>query len=161
MAKVGASLPDIELQEGAPDKSVKITDLFKGKKGILFGVPGAFTPGCHKTHLKGYVTDYDKLTKAGAEVMVCVAVNDAFVMEAWGDVSGAKGKVHMLADSHGNLARALGVELDMEKMLGTKRCKRFSAVIDNNVIKSFNVEQDGTGLTCSLSNEIVSQLQKA
>ncbi|DBA86331.1 TPA: hypothetical protein ACH3X2_005565 [Trebouxia sp. C0005] len=114
-----------------------------------------------QTHLKGYVTDYDKLTKAGAEVMVCVAVNDAFVMEAWGDVSGAKGKVHMLADSHGNLARALGVELDMEKMLGTKRCKRFSAVIDNNVIKSFNVEQDGTGLTCSLSNEIVSQLQKA
>ena len=118
-AQQGTPLPEIELQEGAPDKNVKLTDIFKGKKGILFGVPGAFTPGCSKvprdaaafdeywtcfaaacdsliclqTHLPGYVNDYSKLSEAGAQVIACVAVNDAFVMKAWGEQSGAEAKV--------------------------------------------------------------------
>ncbi|KAL3149945.1 hypothetical protein ABBQ38_013306 [Trebouxia sp. C0009 RCD-2024] len=160
MAKEGSPLPQVELQEGAPDNNVKLTDIFKGKKGILFGVPGAFTPGCSKTHLPGYVNDYAKLSEAGAQVIVCVSVNDAFVMEAWGKQTGAEAKgIRMLADTHGELAKALGLELDMAKALGMNRMKRFSAVIEDNKIKSLNVEPDGKGTTCSLSNAIMSQLK--
>eukprot|EP00891_Asterochloris_glomerata_P005704 jgi/Astpho2/5704/Aster-02941 len=158
-AKVGDALPDATLFEGDPNTKVKIRDLFKGKKGILFGVPGAFTPGCSKTHLPGYVSDSEKFKKLGVEVVVCVAVNDAFVMGAWGEANHASGKVRMLADTQMELTKGLGLTLDAEGMLGTKRCKRFSAVIVDNTIKSLNTEADGTGLTCSLSNEIVKQLE--
>ena len=89
----GAPLPDITLQEGTPGDNVKITDLFTGKKGVLFGVPGAFTPVCSSSHLPGYIGDFDKLTQAGAEIIVCVSVNDAFVMAAWGTANGSSGKV--------------------------------------------------------------------
>ena len=81
-----------ELVDGKPSQ-VRIAELFAGKKGVLFGVPGAFTPGCSKTHLPGYVADAEALRSAGAEVVVCVSVNDTFVMGAWGDAHGAAGKV--------------------------------------------------------------------
>ena len=95
LLQAGDSLPEVTLDElvDGEIKKVQLSDLFKGKKGILFGVPGAFTPGCSKTHLPGYVADYDKLKDAGAEVIVCVSVNDPFVMGAWGDAHGADGKV--------------------------------------------------------------------
>jgi 2-Cys peroxiredoxin 5 len=160
MAKVGDTLPDVTVHEGDPHGEVKIRDLFKGKKGILIGVPGAYTPGCSKTHLPGYVNDFDKLQAAGAEVIACVAVNDAFVMEAWGEANGTKGKVHMLADYKAELTKALGLDIDMSSKLGNVRSKRFSAVIEDNVIKTLNVEPDGTGLSCSLSVPILEQLKK-
>ena len=90
--QAGDALPDVTLFENSPGEKVNLRDLFAGKKGILFGVPGAFTPGCSKTHLPGYVENYDKLKAAGAEVVACVAVNDPFAMAAWGEVHGAGGK---------------------------------------------------------------------
>ncbi|KAK9820372.1 hypothetical protein WJX72_009593 [[Myrmecia] bisecta] len=158
--KAGDSLPDVTLQEGDPSNNVKLRDLFAGKKGILFGVPGAFTPGCTKTHLPGYVTDHDKFRAAGAEVIACVAVNDAFVMDAWGKSANADGKVRMLADPFLELTKALDVVLDAEAKLGTKRCKRFSAVIKDNVITHINVEPDGGGLSCSLASPTLAQLKE-
>lgn len=159
--KAGDSLPDVTLYEGNPGNAVKLTDLFKGKKGVLFAVPGAFTPGCSKTHLPGYVADYEKLTAAGAEVFACVAVNDPFVMEAWGEAHHATGKVRMLADTNAELTKALGVDIDMTQGLGSVRSKRYSAVVVDNVIKTFNLEADGTGLSCSLSNVVLDQLKSA
>ncbi|CAI8050190.1 Peroxiredoxin-5, mitochondrial [Geodia barretti] len=99
--KVGDTLPSLEVQEGTPATTVNVKDLFASKKGILFGVPGAFTPGCTKTHLPGYVQDWEKLKAKGVEVVACVSVNDVFVMAAWGEARGADGKVRMLADHNG------------------------------------------------------------
>lgn len=132
---------------------------FKGKKGVLFGVPGAFTPGCSKTHLPGYVANYEKLKAAGAEVVACVAVNDVFVQDAWGREHGAEGKVRMLADPRAELAKALDIELDLTDLLGSKRLTRFSAVIEDGVIKTFNLEEGGA-LACSLAPDIIKQLQQ-
>lgn len=89
----GDRLPAVKLQEGTPDTLVDIAQLFGGKKGVLFGVPGAFTPGCSRTHLPGYVRDYEQLKAAGVDVIACVAVNDVFVMDAWGKALHADGKV--------------------------------------------------------------------
>ncbi|CAL5218679.1 g387 [Coccomyxa viridis] len=160
-AKAGDKLPDATVYEGKPDNKVKVRDVFKGKKGVLFGVPGAFTPGCSKTHLPGYISDYDKLTKAGAQVIACTSVNDAFVMAAWGEQNKADGKVLMLADTQMELTKGLGLTLDAEGMLGNKRCKRFSAVIEDDTITHMNVEPDGSGLSCSLASVVLEQLQKS
>ncbi|KAI7841157.1 hypothetical protein COHA_005123 [Chlorella ohadii] len=159
--KAGDAVPDVKLDElvGGEIKQRSLKELFAGKKGILFGVPGAFTPGCSKTHLPGYVADAEKLKAAGAEVVVCVAVNDAFAMDAWGQANNTEGKVVMLADARAELTKALGIELDAPAVLGNTRCRRFSAVIEDGKFKTVNLEQGGE-LTCSLSNVIVDQLKQ-
>lgn len=158
MVKVGDALPNVQLTEGTPTDTVKVNELFKGKKGVLFGVPGAFTPGCSKTHLPGYVEQHDALLAKGVELVACVAVNDCFVMSAWGEVHGATGKVRMLADCRGELTRALDLELDLSAALGTKRCKRFAAVVEDGVVTALSVEPDGTGMTCSLAPAVLNLL---
>ena len=159
-AQVGDTLPDVtldELSESGP-APVSLKELFAGKKGVLFGVPGAFTPGCSRTHLPGYVADREKLAAAGAEVVAAVSVNDAFVMGAWGEKHGAEGKVRMLADPRAELAKALGIAFDASGVLGNERCRRFSAVVKDGVVVALNLEEGG-GLTCSLSNQILDQLK--
>ncbi|XP_051901260.1 peroxiredoxin-5, mitochondrial [Pristis pectinata] len=103
--KVGDKLPSVDVHEGDPHCIVNIAELFKGKKGILFGVPGAFTPACHKDHLPSYVESYEELKKKGIDIIACIAVNDAFVMKAWGNEQKADGKVRMLADPTGAFTR--------------------------------------------------------
>jgi peroxiredoxin 5 len=158
--QIGDQLPEVTLEELVNDEpqKVQLRELFAGKKGILFGVPGAFTPGCSKTHLPGYVKDRDTLAEAGAEVVACVSVNDAFVMGAWGKDQGADGKVRMLADPRGELAKKLGINFDATGILGNERCRRFSAVVKDNTIKTLNLEEGG-GMTCSLSNQILDQVK--
>ena len=112
--------------------AVSLDTLLAGKKVILFGVPGAFTPGCSKTHLPGYVADYEKLKQKNVDEIICTSVNDAFVMDAWGKDQHATGKVRMLADPNAELAKALGVTVDL-KALGGIRSKRYSAIIENGV----------------------------
>lgn len=161
MAKVkpGDQLPDVVLTEGAPDygkgTDVKLRDLFKGKKGILFAVPGAFTPGCSKTHLPSYIADAAKLKAKGIEVVVCTATNDAFVMAAWGQAQGAGGKVMMLADPKADLAKALGVEKQSGALT---RSGRYSMLVEDNVVKAFNDADEGGGMECTLSNVIYDAL---
>ena len=122
---------------------VSTDDLFKGKKVVLFSVPGAFTPTCSAKHLPGFVNNFDQLKAKGVDTIACMAVNDVFVMKAWGDSSKAAGKVEMLADGNGDYARALGLELDASKFGMGTRSKRFSVIVDNGVVKTLNVEPPG------------------
>lgn len=159
--QAGDSLPSATVFEGSPDGRVNIKDVFGDKTGVLFAVPGAFTPSCSKSHLPGYINDYEKFAKAGAEVIACVAVNDPFVVTAWGEANKADGKVRMLADTQLELTKALGVEFDATGFLGSVRSKRYSAVIKNGKFKTFNLEPDGGGLSCSLAPTALEQLSQA
>jgi len=154
--EVGATLPDATLYEGSPATKHQLSDLLKGKKVILFAVPGAFTPGCHLTHAPGYIADYDKFKAKGVDAILCVAVNDPFVMGAWGKSLNAEGKVMMLADPQGEFAKAIGCTID-SPALGGLRSSRYSMVVEDGVVKHLNLEKGGE-LTCSLSNVIMSQI---
>jgi len=157
--KVGDKLPSVDLFEGTPGGKVNIGELASGKKIVIFGVPGAFTPGCSKTHLPGYIADANSIRAKGVAEIVCVSVNDPFVMAAWGDANKAgPANVRMLADTTGAFTKAIDVALDMTPVLGGVRSKRYSMVVDNGVVKAVEVEPDGTGLTCSLSNNILKSL---
>jgi 2-Cys peroxiredoxin 5 len=155
--QIGERLPAATLHEGSPANKVDPTALFAGKRGVLFAVPGAFTPGCSKTHLPGYVTDAEALAAKGIEVIACVSVNDAFVMAAWGEAHGATGKIHMLADPEAAFTRALGLEVNAAA-LGGLRSKRYSMLLDDGVVTALNVEPDGFGLSCSLAPSLLAQL---
>jgi len=154
----GEKLPHVTLYEGTPDGEIHLDKMFAGKKGILFGVPGAFTPGCSKTHLPGYVEKAQELKSKGIEVIACMSVNDPFVMSAWGQAHKADGNVRMLADTQGEVTRKLGLELDLKKVLGSVRCKRFAMIIDDGVVTEMALEPDGTGMTCSLAPAISDKL---
>lgn len=150
-------MPNIDVFEGTPKDKVNLSELFAGKKGVLFAIPGAFTPGCSKTHLPGYLESLDQIKGKGVDIVACIAVNDPFVMDAFGKAQGADGKIRMLADSTADFTKTIGMDKDIPP-LGGIRSKRYSMVIDNGVIKAINEEPDGTGLTCSLATNILSQL---
>jgi glutaredoxin/glutathione-dependent peroxiredoxin len=140
--KVGDKIPSATLKQMTPEgpKDVTTDELFRGKKVALFAVPGAFTPACSQRHLPGYVDKAADIKAKGVDEIVCVAVNDVFVMTAWSKDQKADGKVRMLADGSGDFVRALGLALDLTKMgLGT-RSQRYSMLVDNGVVKSLNVE---------------------
>ena len=152
---VGDKLPSIALYENSPGNKVDAAELCAGRKVVVFGVPGAFTPGCSNTHLPGYVASAASMREKGVEEIVCISVNDPFVMEAWGREQGVAGKVRMLADPQGSLTSALGLGLDMAAILGNVRCKRFAMVVEDGVVTRLNVEPDGVGLSCSLAGMII------
>uniref|UniRef100_G1Q1S1 Peroxiredoxin-5 n=1 Tax=Myotis lucifugus TaxID=59463 RepID=G1Q1S1_MYOLU len=158
--KVGDAIPSVEVLEGQPGNQVNLAELFKGKKGVLFGAPGSFTPGCSKTHLPGFVEQAGALKAKGAQVVACLSVNGVFVAEEWGRAHNTEGKIRLLADPTGAFGKETGLLLDdwLVSLFGNRRLKRFSVVIEDGVVKSLNVEPDGTGLTCSLAPNILSQL---
>jgi len=120
-----------------------VADLVKGKRVVLFAVPGAFTPTCSAQHLPGYIAQADAIKAKGVDEIWCVAVNDAFVMGAWGREHHAGGKVRMLADGAAQWTRALGLEFDLtERGLGV-RSRRYSALIDDGVVRILNLEEGG------------------
>uniref|UniRef100_A0A023F8A5 Peroxiredoxin-5 n=1 Tax=Triatoma infestans TaxID=30076 RepID=A0A023F8A5_TRIIF len=151
--QIGDKIPSVDLYENSTANKVNIAELCAGKKVVLFAVPGAFTPGCSKTHLPGYVKDADELKSKGIGEIICVSVNDPFVMAAWGQDQNTEGKVRMLADTNASFTKALELETELAP-LGGIRSKRYSMVIDDGVVKELNVEPDGTGLACSLSKNI-------
>jgi len=133
--QVGDAVPSVDLFEGAPDQKVNLAEVCKDGKVVIFGVPGAFTPGCSKTHLPGYVEDAEKLKAKGIKDILCVSVNDPFVMGAWGKDQNADGKVRMLADTCGDLTKAWEIGLDkVVPVLGNVRCKRFSMVTEGGKV---------------------------
>jgi len=152
---VGDKIPSVNLFENDPGTKVNLSEVCAGKKVVVFGVPGAFTPGCSKTHLPGYVSRAGELKGAGVDEIVCVSVNDPFVMAAWGKDQNADGKVRMLADTSAELTKALELELDLSAVLGSVRSKRFSMLVEDGTISKLNVEPDNTGLTCSLAENII------
>jgi len=157
--KVGDKLPSVDLFENSPAGKVNIAELFATcKRGVILAVPGAFTPGCSKTHLPGYVEKFDEIKSKGVDIMACISVNDPFVMAAWGEAHHATGKIRMLADTCGTFTKAIGMELDLSAVLGSVRSKRYSLLVENGVVTRLSVEPDGTGLTCSLAPDILKNL---
>ncbi|MFW8591986.1 peroxiredoxin [Glaciecola sp. 2405UD65-10] len=143
MIEVGATLPETTFSviEDGEMKNPHSNDLFAGKKVVLFAVPGAFTPTCSQAHLPGYVTLADKFKEKGIDSIICVSVNDAFVMNAWGKASNAE-EVMMLADGNGQFAQLIGLDMDTDTFGGI-RSQRYSMLVEDGVVKSLNLEDPG------------------
>ncbi len=151
---VGDSIPDVTLAvmgESGPEQ-VSTDDLFGGKKVVAFAVPGAFTPTCSARHLPGFVDNADAIKAKGVDSIICLSVNDAFVMDAWGKDQNVGDKVAMVADGSGALAKALGLELDLtDRGLGV-RSRRYSMVVDDGVVSALNLEEGGAYEVSSAEN---------
>ena len=145
MIKVGDKIPTVTLREVKESGAQEVTsdEFFKGKKVALFAVPGAFTSTCSVKHLPSFANNADALRKKGVDRIACVAVNDASVMRAWSENSKTADTVTMLSDGNGDFARALGLEADMTKFGMGKRSRRYSMLVDNGVVKQFNLEEPG------------------
>jgi glutaredoxin/glutathione-dependent peroxiredoxin len=158
--KPGDQLPDVTLTRmgASGPEPVKTGDFFKGRKIILFSVPGAFTPTCHKTHLPGFVKSAEAIKAKVVDAIAVVAVNDAFALDAWLEASGAKGKVEGLADGSAAFAKATGTELDLDAAgLGT-RSKRYAALVDDGVVRWIDIEDNSSRATVSSAEAILGKL---
>ena len=143
--KAGDRLPAGEFRIMGKDGPQKVTteQLFKGKNVVVFSVPGAFTPTCDAKHLPGFVQSADKIRAKGVDSIVCMAVNDVFVMNAWGKASQVGEKIVMLADGNGEYAKALGLELDGRGYGMGQRGQRFAIIAKDGVATHVNVEAPG------------------
>lgn len=141
----GSTMPNgtFKVMGAEGPKALSTDELFKGKKVLLFSVPGAFTPTCSGKHLPGYVNNAAALKAKGIDTIACMAVNDVFVMNAWGQSANVGDKVVMLADGNGDYAKALGLEMDASGFGMGTRSQRFSVIVDNGVVKQLNVEPPG------------------
>ncbi|WDI31413.1 peroxiredoxin [Hyphococcus flavus] len=142
---VGDKIPNVKVMLATAEgpQEAETGALFGGGKVALFSVPGAFTPTCSAKHLPGFVEKSEEFKSKGVDKIVCMSVNDAFVMDAWGKDQNAGGKVEMMADGNGDFARALGLTMDGKGFGMGERSQRFSAVIEDGVVKHLNVEQPG------------------
>ena len=141
----GEKVPSVDVMmatENGPEKA-NAADILGGGKVALFSVPGAFTPTCSAKHLPGFVEKADELKAKGVDKIVCVSVNDASVMDAWGKAHNVDGKVDMMADGNGDLARALDLTMDGTGFGLGERSQRFAAIIEGGVIKDIFVEEPG------------------
>ncbi len=143
--KAGDRMPEgkFKIMGDKGPQDLTTAQLFDGKRVVLFSVPGAFTPTCDAKHLPGYVALADKLHAKGVDTIACMAVNDVFVMNAWGKASNVAGKVLMLADGNGEYARALGLEMDGRGFGMGMRGQRFAVVVDKGVAKHVDIEAPG------------------
>ena len=150
--KVGDKLPEGTLSEfievegngcSVGPNQFKVEDITKGKKVVIFGLPGAFTPTCSAKHVPSYIANYDALKKAGVDDILCISVNDAFVMGAWARDQHAGGKVRMMGDGSAEYTKKLGLELDLTARGMGVRCQRFSMLVDDGVVKILNIEAPG------------------
>ena len=144
--QVGDKIPAVKLKQMTPEgmKDIDTGEFFKGKKVVLFALPGAFTPTCSAKHLPGFVEKAAELRGKGVDAVACLSVNDAFVMSAWGKQQGADGKVQMLADGNGDFTRAVGLEMDGSGYGLGKRSQRYAMIVQDGVVKTLNVEKPGT-----------------
>lgn len=158
--KVGDRIPDAKLMHMTAEgpKPLSTSDLFAGKKVVLFAVPGAFTPTCSNKHLPGFVQNADAIRKKGVDTIACLAVNDAFVMGAWGKDQKVGDKVLMLADGNADFVRKLGLELDATALGLGIRAQRFALVAENGVVKFLGVESSPGATAESGAEKILSVL---
>jgi len=156
---VGDQIPETTFMEMTADGPQPRTtaEIFSGKTVALFAVPGAFTPTCSAKHLPGFVENAGALAAKGVDEIVCTSVNDAFVMGAWGETSGAAGKVRMLADGNGAFASALGLELDASGFGMGQRSQRYSMLVKDGKVEQLNVE-DGPGFEVSSADYMLARL---
>jgi peroxiredoxin len=157
---VGDKVPDVEVktlgEDGMP-QSVRTGEALGTGKVVLFAVPGAFTPGCSKVHLPGFVQGADALLGKGVDTIACVAVNDAWVMDAWAREQGASGKILMLADGNAEFTKAMGLEFDGGGVgLGT-RSQRYAAIIEDGIVTQLDVEAS-PGIDVSSCENVMAKL---
>ena len=152
MIKVGDRLPEGTLTEFVETETAgcslgpnafKVSDLVKGKKIAIFGLPGAYTPTCSAKHVPSYIANYGKLKARGVDEIWCISVNDAFVMGAWGRDQKASGKIRMMADGSAEFTKKLGLELDLTARGMGVRMNRISMFVDDGVVKQLNIEGPG------------------
>jgi peroxiredoxin len=150
--KVGDKLPAGAMSEyievegngcSVGPNTFQMQDLAKGRKIVIFGLPGAFTPTCSAKHVPSYIANYDKLKAKGVDDIICMSVNDAFVMGAWARDQKAGGKVRMMGDGSADYTKALGLELDLVARGMGVRCQRFSMLVEDGVVKTLNIEGPG------------------
>lgn len=158
--QIGEKIPSSHFTQMTADgiKKISTDDFFKGKKVIVFAVPGAFTPTCSNQHLPGFVAHAAALKAKGVDVIACISINDIFVMQAWGESANAKGAVEMLADGNGEFAKALGVDFDASQMGMGTRSWRFSMLVEDGVVKEFNREQNPGKAEVSGAETILAQI---
>jgi len=158
--KAGDTLPvDLKLKEmgdGGP-KDVSVGEVFKGKRVVLFAVPGAFTPTCSMKHLPGFLEQARAIRAKGVDEIVCLSVNDAFVMGAWGKANDAAGKVRMLADGNGEFTKAVGLGLDASGFGMGTRSQRYAMIVKDGRVEHVAVEP-GPGLNVSSAESILAKL---
>jgi peroxiredoxin len=156
----GEKVPDVEVfvmgPEGGPQK-VTTGELLGSGRVVLFAVPGAYTPGCSKVHLPGFVEGAKDLQGKGVDTIACIAVNDAWVMQAWADAQGATGKIVMLADGNGTFAEAMGLLADLSGAGLGSRSQRYAAVIEDGVVTSLDVEPKA-GVDVSACSAVLAKL---
>lgn len=157
--KVGDTIPSMKLMMATPEgpKETSTDEIFKGKKVVLFAVPGAFTPTCSARHLPGFVQNAEAIKAKGVDTIACIAVNDAFVMGAWGKDQGTDGKVTMLADGAAQFAKALGLELDLNARGMGVRSQRYALVAEDGKVTHLGVEAPG-GFEVSKAESILAAL---
>jgi peroxiredoxin len=142
--KVGDRIPSATLnylKDGV--QAIRTDDIFKGKKVVLFSVPGAFTPTCSAKHLPGFVANLAAIKAKGVDTVACMAVNDAFVMQAWAKSQDAPEEILMLADGNGAFAKSLGLEMDASAFGMGTRSKRFALIAEDGVVKHLAIEAPG------------------
>lgn len=157
---IGETLLNATFKEKTADGPVEITtdELFKGKRVVLFAVPGAFTPTCTLNHLPGYLENRDAILSRGIDDIAVIAVNDWHVMGAWAQASGGMGKIHFLSDWDGSFTKALGLDVDLSAAGLGVRSKRYSMLVENGTVKSLNVEESPGQATVSSAAAMIEQL---
>ncbi len=157
--QVGDKMPSVTVKHLAEDGIAELNtdEIFGGKKVVLFAVPGAYTPTCTAQHLPGFQSKADALKAKGVDTIVCMAVNDPFVMKAWGDSAGLRGEVLLFPDGNAELTKALGLELDGSGVGLGLRSKRFAMIVEDGTVTHLAVE-DGTGLEVSSAERILEAL---
>lgn len=149
--EVGDKVPSVQvhvLTDGAPS-GIPTDDIFAGKKVALFGLPGAYTRTCSAKHLPGFVDNSEALKAKGIDTVVCLSVNDAFVMGAWSEARNVGDRVMMVADGSANFTKAAGLDIDMSEKGYGLRCRRFSMVVDDGTVTSLHIDEPGTFETTS------------
>ena len=159
--KPGDRLPAVDFTVTTADGPQKMAAdvIFSGRKVVLFGLPGAFTPTCNMNHLPGFLLAYDDIKAQGVDIIACTAVNDIHVMKAWGKATESEGKIMMLADGNGEFARATGLEVDLSVAGMGHRSKRYSMIVEDGVVKTLNIETE-RGVNVSGAETIMQQLKE-
>ncbi|HTR13410.1 MAG TPA: peroxiredoxin [Roseiarcus sp.] len=161
--KVGDRLPDAKFMLVTPDgpKPVEAKDYFAGKTVVVFGLPGAFTPTCHKNHLPGFIANEAKFRAKGVDRVAMTSVNDHHVLAAWAEATGAKGKIDFLADGNAAFAKAAGLDIDLAAAGLGVRSKRYSMLVKDGVVEALNVEPEPGKADLSSAEHILRQVKAA
>lgn len=158
--RTGDRLPEVNLtvRTDSGPETRGTADFFAGRRVLLFGVPGAFTPTCHRNHMPGYVAQAEAIRAKGIDAIACISVNDIFVLDHWAEASGAVGKVEMLADGNGEFARATGLELDLSGAGFGVRAQRFAMVVDDGVVTELEIEPAAGAVSNSSADSMLARL---